>query len=338
MRAALGCLVALLVWGCGRAEEPVSVPPSVTPSDALERPVRSPYRVAVISDLNGAYGSTEYGEAVHAAVDQLLSLHPNLVLSTGDMVAGQRRGVDHAAMWQGFHAAVSDRLASASIPFAVTPGNHDGSGYAAWTAERTEFVQQWSGRRPEVAMVDEAEYPLRYSFVAGPAFFISLDATVIGEMQPEQMRWLERQLRRAPRETVVVFGHLPLHPFAQGRERETLGDTRLESLLLRYGVDVFVSGHHHAYYPGRRGPLRLVSTACLGSGPRPLLGVDQASERSILLFELEESGIGSLEAFGGAHFDEPIRREDLPASVGTEERQIQRDDLPSASPELPPRS
>ena len=83
-------------------------------------------RVAVISDLNGAYGSLEYPAAVDRAVARIVALKPDLVISTGDMVAGQRR--PHLArgeverMWAAFHARVSDPLAAAGIPLAVTPG------------------------------------------------------------------------------------------------------------------------------------------------------------------------------------------------------------------------
>ena len=50
-----------------------------------------PLRVAVISDLNGSYGSTAYAKEVARAVERIIDLRPDLVISTGDMVAGQRR-------------------------------------------------------------------------------------------------------------------------------------------------------------------------------------------------------------------------------------------------------
>lgn len=284
--------------------------------------------VAVISDLNGRYGATTYGEAVHGAVDRLLERSPDLVLSTGDMVAGQRTGLDHGAMWESFHAAVSDRLAEASIPFAVTPGNHDASGYSTFAGERSLFVEQWRERRPDVQFQDDAHYPLRYSFVVGSALFVSLDATVVGPLDDEQMDWLDRQLSIGARFPVkIVFGHVPLHPFAEGRATQSISDTRLETMLLRHEVDLFVSGHHHAYYPGRRGRLRLVSTACLGGGPRPLLGTARRSERSVIFFTVDPSGIHDLDAWAGDGFTRQIERASLPEHVGRGSAIIDRDDL-----------
>ncbi|MCC6623317.1 MAG: metallophosphoesterase, partial [Deltaproteobacteria bacterium] len=290
-------------------------------------PEPEPLRVVVISDLNGSYGSTTYGAAVHRAVERIVALAPDLVLSTGDMVAGQRAGLDYEAMWAAFHVAVSDPLAAAGIPFAVTPGNHDASGYPGFLAERATFVAQWQARRPEVDMVAAADYPLRYAFRMGPALFVSLDATTVGPLPSTERAWLDDTLAEHPAPVVIVFGHMPLWPVAVGREDDFLGDAALDSLLERHGVDLYLAGHHHAYYPGRRGSLRQVTLGCLGSGPRALIGTSGASPRALLVLELDASGLRSVEAHEGTDFDERIERQTLPTSVGAEPWRVWRDDL-----------
>ncbi len=75
-------------------------------------------RVAVISDLNSSYGSTTYEPGVARTVARLVALRPDLVISTGDMVAGQRLhpplGREPVlAMWSAFDAQVTDPLATA---------------------------------------------------------------------------------------------------------------------------------------------------------------------------------------------------------------------------------
>ncbi|MBC8068931.1 MAG: metallophosphoesterase, partial [Deltaproteobacteria bacterium] len=125
----------------------------------------------------------------------------------------------------------------------------------------------------------------------------------------------------------IVFGHLPLWPFAQGREDEVIGDSALEELLVLHGVDLFVSGHHHAYYPGRRGDLRLAGTACLGAGPRALIGVDATSATALLTFELDASGeITGLDAWPSPDFAAPIDRASLPPSIEHAGVVVARDD------------
>ena len=91
----------------------------------------APLRVVVISDLNGSYGSVTYEPRVTAAVRAIIAMKPDLVISTGDMVAGQRRPhlteTEVRAMWDAFHRTVTAPLEAAGIPLAVTPGNHDAS-------------------------------------------------------------------------------------------------------------------------------------------------------------------------------------------------------------------
>lgn len=291
-------------------------------------PSYEPITVVFIADLNGSYGSTSYGAPVHDAVARIVTMRPDLVVSLGDMVAGQQAGLDYDAMWSAFHAAVSDPIAAAGIPFAVTPGNHDASGYASFEGERAIFVREWTARRPAVRFLDETHYPLRYSFVVGPALFVSLDATTVGPLSREQMDWLAAQLEAGREQpAAIVFGHLPLYPVSVGRETEIIGDPALEDLLTTSGVDLVLAGHDHAYYPGRRGALRLTAAACVGAGPRALLEASEPSPRSVLVVEVSATGDVRAEAYGGARYDEVIPRSGLPERVGTGDQVLMRDDL-----------
>lgn len=305
-----------------------AVETSGAPPPDMGVPGYDPVRVVVISDLNDSYGSTTYSAPVHDAVTAIVALAPDLVFSTGDMVAGQQAGLDYDAMWAGFHAAVSDELALAGLPFAVTAGNHDASGYPAFAGEREIFVTQWLARKPALDFVDDTDYPLRYSFTAGAALFVALDSTTIGALGADQMEWLAGQLAQSDAPTKIVYGHVPLVPFAVDRETEIIGDPALEELLEAHGVAMFVSGHHHVYYPGRRGSIRHVSMACLGSGPRAWIGTDTTSPRAMLVFEIDADGnIVGLDALGGATFDTPIARTDLPESITYGRWTVMRDDL-----------
>ena len=283
-----------------------------------------PLRIAVISDLNDSYGSTTYSRAVRDAVARIIALGPDLVVCTGDMVAGQQAGLDYGAMWDGFHEAVTEPLTQAGIPLAVTPGNHDASGYAAFEGEREVYVDSWSARRPAVTFRDDSAYPLHYTFSVGRALFASLDDTVVAPLDADQHDWLDRELADGADFPVkIVFGHLPIHEVTQGRENEILGDADLERTLADRGVTLFLSGHHHGYFPGRHGGLRQVSQACLGAGSRRLVGVDAVSALAFTWIEIVEGAVESLEAYAAPDFTQPIPRRSLPASIGV----VTRDDL-----------
>jgi len=289
-------------------------------------------RVAVISDLNGSYGSTEYDRAVGAAVARIIALRPDLVISTGDMVAGQRRPhlsrSEIEAMWAAFESQVSAPLAAAGIPLAVTPGNHDASAYAGFATERAIYAERWRQRRPALQFIDAANYPFHYAFALGEVLFVGLDATTVGALPLAQMRWLtallaEQGVRYARR---VVFSHLPLWPVASGRETETIGDPVLQALLSGTAVDIYLSGHHHAFYPGHKDGVVFVSQACLGAGRRRLIGDAARAARSFTLIELAPERL-EIAAYAAPGFVAPVDWHDLPRQIRSRTATLQRADL-----------
>ncbi len=291
-----------------------------------------PLRVAVISDLNGDYGSTRYEATVDGAISRILALKPDLVISTGDMVAGQRRPhltrTEVEQMWNAFHTHVSEPLRAAGIPLAITPGNHDASAYDGFDLERTIFSEQWLPRRPAVRFIDDTAYPFHYAFSYGDILFISLDATTIGRLPETGMAWLRQLLaRHGPGyQRRVVFSHLPLWPFARGREREFIGDPGLQVLLEEAGVELYLSGHHHTFYPGVSGKITFVSQACLGAGPRRLIGTENRSPRSFTLLEFPAESI-QVTAFEAPQFQSPVDWSSLPERIHSSAAELLRADL-----------
>ena len=118
--------------------------------------------IAFISDLNGRYGSVSYDARVTAAVNTIIELRPEAVISTGDMVAGQKSRLDSTRlneMWHAFNFAVADPLARAGIPFAVAVGNHDGSAYPEYALDRAHFETQWLARSPPLDILPGSAWP-----------------------------------------------------------------------------------------------------------------------------------------------------------------------------------
>src|SRR5690606_23629536 len=117
-----------------------------------------------------------YDPRVHTSVNLLKELRPELVISAGDLVAGQKRGLESEqiwAMWDGFTSTVTDPLRKAGIPFAPVAGNHDASGYPAFAHERTIFNEHWRKpeQKPDLDFIDDEHYPLYYSFRHKEVFF-----------------------------------------------------------------------------------------------------------------------------------------------------------------------
>ena len=300
---------------------------------AVFTPVQaSPMRVAVISDLNGAYGTTSYRKTVDDAVNQIITLRPDLVINTGDMVAGQR--IPHLTrsqvepMWAAYHGRVSEPLNAAGIPVAVTPGNHDGSSYPGFSLERAIYREQWLTRKPEFQYVDDSNYPWYYAFAMKNVLFIGLDATATGHLPAAQMNWLNELLEQHGQDysTRILFSHLPLWPFAEGRQREYIGDPALQALLDEHAVKLYLSGHHHAFYPGFHHQTAMVSQSCLGAGPRRLLGSGSRSPRSFTLIEIDGGDI-RLAAYRAPTFSTQIDWLSLPEHISSDASLLIRADL-----------
>jgi 3',5'-cyclic AMP phosphodiesterase CpdA len=298
-----GLWPALLLIACGAAAEPVTV--------------------VVISDLNGSYGQIGLHPRVRQAVARIIEDPPDLVISTGDMIAGQQpqpklsRQQLHD-MWTEFHRTVTEPLAAAGIPFAITPGNHDASAYPSFQHEREAYRAAWMDHRPALEFVDGGDFPFRYAFRLNGVLFVSLDATRTGPLPAAARRWLSGLLAAAPAdEASVLFGHLPVWPVARGRETEFLDDARLRTLLADEEVTLFLSGHHHAYYPGLAGGTAHVAQACLGSGPRRLLGAPRVSPRGYTRLTIDDGGIVELAAYVEPGFEEPLDPALLPAHIDT---------------------
>jgi 3',5'-cyclic AMP phosphodiesterase CpdA len=254
-------------------------------------------RIAVISDLNGSYGSTDYGRPVHAAVRRILAERPDLVIVAGDMVAGQRVNPklspgEIAAMWAGFEAAVAGPLRQAGIPILAVPGNHDASAYSGFEAERRAFAAASAGWRPDLRFVSDEGWPFRFAAEVGDVLVVGLDITVPGLPAPPQVDWLAGLLaaESGRHRAVLVVGHLPLRPVSEGRERDIIGDEAFQQTLAEGGVAAYLSGHHHAFAALRIGPVIHVAQGALGGGPRVRIGETARAPQSFTWIEVAEDG------------------------------------------------
>jgi hypothetical protein len=106
-----------------------------------------------------------------------------------------------------------------------------------------------------------------------------------------------------------------------------LNDDELEALFARHGVDLYASGHQHAYYPGASSGLRQLSMPCLGAGPRALIGTPRASQPALVMLHIGDGAVSELEAFLAPDFSATIARSSLPPQIALGRHRLVRDDL-----------
>ena len=74
--------------------------------------------------------------------------------------------------------------------------------------------------------------------------FIALETTYL---VPEQIKWLEEELKSAREEWKIVYFHHPLYSSGGTHGSDLKLRETLEPLFVKYGVSVVFSGHDHIY-------------------------------------------------------------------------------------------
>lgn len=259
-----------------------------------ETPRAKTIKIAVISDLNSGYGSTVYHPDVAATLKALDSIKPDIILCGGDMVAGQKASLSKTqlqSMWSSFDSNVLTPIQQMKVPFGFTVGNHDAS--PNYQQDRQTAQEFWSAKRKHLGLkyVDDSNYPFYFSYQQNDIFFISWDAAS-AKVNQEVFDWMEKQLQSKAAKKAklrVLLGHLPLYAIVASKNKagEVLADNEnTASFLQKNGIDLYISGHQHAYYPASKLQLRLLNAGCIGEGPRPLLGHDIPATRAYTIIEV----------------------------------------------------
>lgn len=323
----LGLLLTLTLHACQSTQTPptaqaptAEVAPSPTPAETplspetvaiansagangLFKPKRGDVRFVVISDLNSYYGATSYDPEVDKGVKLMPFWNPDMVLCSGDMVAGQDPTLSDARlqeMWLAFDRNIAVPLRQMKLPYGFTLGNHDASsalgvtGQFLFKRERDATAAYWRdpAHDPGVQFVDKFEFPFYYTFQYKDIFFLAWDGSS-NHIPPEKLAWVEKTLASEQAQAAkmrVLIGHLPLYAVAIGRNEaaEVMENAdQLRTMLEKYKVHTYISGHHHTYYPAHRGKLQLLHMGILGSGPRPLIESELPPRKSLTVIDVK---------------------------------------------------
>ena len=282
-------------------------------------------KILIISDLNDSYGSVTYSQEVHEVIAKVGEINPDIILCGGDMVAGQNASLTPDqlhAMWAGFQESVLDPIYELQIPFGFTMGNHDAS--PSYNNDRAAASAFWlaNKNRTNLSFVDDTHFPYYFSYIKNNVFFISWDAS--SAVIPEEVKvWMEQELSSPVAENAmgrIVLGHLPLYAIVESKNKtgEVLNDAdETLGFLKSHQVDMYISGHQHAYYPASKEQVTLLHSGCLGGGPRQLLGHDGQAQKAYAIIEIPQNKNIPEAVITGFKAPEhhPIPLETLPESV-----------------------
>lgn len=144
----------------------------------------------------------------------------NFALLLGDNMYGSERPQDYARKFEQPYKAFID----AKVEFHATLGNHDDSNQRFYKAFNL------GGKRYRTFKKENVR------------FFV-LDSNY---MDPEQTRWLEKELQASGSDWKIPYFHHPLYTSATRGPNIELRAV-LEPLFVKHGVDVVLTGHEHLY-------------------------------------------------------------------------------------------
>jgi 3',5'-cyclic AMP phosphodiesterase CpdA len=201
------------------------------------------------------YGDSRSGHSTHRKiVGDILALHPELVLHTGDLVYLGGIG----GQWRTFDD-ITAPLRKVAEFYAVL-GNHDEGGKATFFA----ILPQLQGRRWLALQRRGVQ-------------FLLLDSQAPLGPDDEQRRWLVSQLQNRPPGTLftVVVMHDPV--FSSGPHSPMKRADELAKLFEENRVDLVFSGHDHDY---EHSICRGVHYVVTGGGGAPLYSLSRDNQFS----------------------------------------------------------
>jgi len=175
-----------------------------------------------------------------------------------------------------------------------------------------------------------------YTFTQNGIFYLVWDAST-HLISGQQLNWAAKNLSSTDAKNAkmrLVIGHLPLYGIAVGRNRpgDYLADAeQLRAFLEGYQVHTYISGHAHAYYPGKRGQLQLLHAGALGSGPRRLLNSEQAPRKTLTIVDINPNQQETVYTTYDMKTQEAINITSLPPLIMAPNGQVLRRDIPSVN-------
>jgi 3',5'-cyclic AMP phosphodiesterase CpdA len=211
----------------------------------------------------GDFGTGQRSQYEMAA--QMARLHRSfkydLVVLTGDNLYGSERPQDFRKKFELPYKPLLD----AGVKFYASLGNHD--------AREQRFYKLFN-----------MDGKLYYTFSPKPDVrFFALESTY---PEPEQLRWLEKELAASRSDWKIVFFHHPLYSSGDRHGSDLRLREVLEPLFVKYDVSVVLNGHDHFYE--RVKPQKGIAYFVVGSGGKLRKGnIDRSTGLTVKGFDTD---------------------------------------------------
>jgi len=191
-----------------------------------------PFTVGLTADIGQTIVSKR-------SMEKLANMDADVCLISGDLSYAD----GWPFLWDTFGQLAADYFAE--IPVLATGGNHEMANFAG-----AEQWQSYVARWPSPYVASESTSPLYWSIDAGPVHIVALNTydNFVDDGDRIQRMWLEEDLKKSGDKWTIVMMHAPFYNSnaAHAMEAELMRQ-KYEPILLKYGVDIVLSGHVHSY-------------------------------------------------------------------------------------------
>ena len=204
-----------------------------------------PVRIAVLGDRTGRPDDIEFQVAVNA----IMEMSPDIVLSVGDFVEGNGDVETAVEDWENI-LPVLQRLTTA-FPFVYTPGNND-----IWNGETAEYWRQYTGTEPS-----------RVEEILGITFVV-WDSSMEYGFTEENLEAIKGLIDRIDTDDPWIFvTHKPFW-FMAWQDSAAVSDFKV--MMEETGPLAVIGGHIHLFAAGRENGILYISAGPSGSAvPEP---------------------------------------------------------------------
>lgn len=134
-----------------------------------------------------------------------------------------------------------------------------------------------------------------YSFVPKKGYkVIGLDSiidtriTANGQIDEEQLKWLDKELARSKNDVVLIFMHMPLVEPLHSESHRVLNSDKVLKVITKYKNPIAVfSGHYHTTKITQIGNVLHVSTPSMVSYPNSFRIVKVCSQKNKVVFDIK---------------------------------------------------
>jgi len=272
---------------------------------ALRLPLKpNSVRFLVIGD--SGTGDSEQYETAAQIIKYRAKFPFTFAIMLGDNMYGSERPQDFVKKFEQPYKALLDE----KVEFNAALGNHDDPNQVYYKPFNL------GGKRYR-------------TFKKGDVRFFALDSNYL---DPEQLRWLEKELQSSGSDWKIAYFHHPLYSSASHGPTIELRNA-LEPLFVKYGVDVVFAGHEHVYeriYP-QKGIYYFVE-----GGSAKLRAHDvQKAAQTAASFDTDRSFM-LVEISGDEMFFQTISRKGVTVDSGILARRKVRPDLQSGAASAAP--